>query len=174
MNRWQKKDQSNNLIYPWYTFEALDEISKWDTKDWNIFEYGGGYSTLWWREEAKNVITIDNNKNWCEKMNLIHINSYKEYIEYPKMYKDKYDQSFDCIIIDGEPTKWRDSCIEYALKSIKIGGKIIIDNYMQNSIPDLSENKWTKTNKIISDENLNFKIYKTPGHIDWKTIIIDI
>ena len=84
MNVWQKKDQSNNLIYPWYTFEALDEISKWDTKDWNIFEYGGGYSTLWWRDKAKNVITIDNNKNWCEKMNLIHINSYKEYIEYPK------------------------------------------------------------------------------------------
>jgi hypothetical protein len=45
---------------------------------------------------------------------------------------------------------------------------------MQNSIPDLSESKWTKTNKIISDEKLNLKIYKTPGHIDWKTIVIDI
>jgi hypothetical protein len=62
-------------------------------------------------------------------MNLIHINSYKEYIEYPKTYKDIHNKRFDCIIIDGEPTKWRDSCMEYALKSIKKGGKIIIDNY---------------------------------------------
>ena len=66
MNEWQKFDHTVNLIYPWYTYELLDELKEWNVKNWNIFEYGGGYSTLWWRKKSTNVVSI-------ELINLLHI-----------------------------------------------------------------------------------------------------
>jgi predicted O-methyltransferase YrrM len=173
MNKWQKLDNTNNLIYPWYSFEALEKLKNWDVKKWTVFEYGGGYSTLWWRNKSNKVISIDNNFKWCNKMNLIHINNKKSYIEYPYIYSKKYNKKFDCIIIDGEPCEWRDFCLEYAIKSINKGGKIIIDNWKQDTIPILGSKNWPNTEKIIIDKNLHYNTYKTPNHPDWKTIIID-
>lgn len=56
---WQWLDESCGLWYPWYTIGALEEISTWDLKDKNVFEYGGGRSTLWWANKAKSVFSIE-------------------------------------------------------------------------------------------------------------------
>jgi hypothetical protein len=172
-NDWQKLDTTNNLIFPWYTFETLDELKTWDVKNWDVFEYGGGYSTLWWRNKSKNVVSIDNNLIWSEKMDLTYINNREEYIQYPYIYSNKYNKKFDCIVIDGESIEWRDFCMEYALKSIKKGGRIIIDNWKQDSIKGLGSNMWPNTEKIINDNKLQYTTYYTPSHPDWKTIVID-
>jgi hypothetical protein len=174
MNRWQKLDNTNNLIYPWYTFETLDKLKDWDVKKWTVFEYGGGYSTLWWRNKSNKVVSIDNNLIWCNKMNLIHINDMDNYIKYPYTYSKNHNLKFDCIIIDGEPCEWRDHCMKYAIQSIAKGGKIIIDNWKQDTIPLLGSDKWSNTEKIIKDNNLDYSVYKTPGHPDWKTIVINL
>lgn len=174
INQWQKIDTSNNLVFPWYSFEMLDELKKWDTSNWNIFEYGGGLSTLWWRDKSKNVVSIDSSKNWCEKMDLIYVTDKDKYIEYPLEYSRKNYIKFDCIIIDGEPVSWRDNCMHYAIQCIKPGGYIIIDNWKQNSIVGLGDNDWSNTEKIISELNLKYKTFFTPTHPDWKTIVIKL
>jgi hypothetical protein len=33
-----------------------------------VLEFGGGQSTLWWAERAKNVVTLEGNKEWYEKI----------------------------------------------------------------------------------------------------------
>lgn len=174
MNKWQKLDETNDLVYPWYTFDALDELKTWDVSNWTVFEYGGGYSTLWWRNKSKKVISIDNNISWCNKMGLTHIDTKEEYIQYPYKYSISNNIKFDCIVIDGEPTQWRDYCMENALKSIKTDGRIIIDNWKQDTIPDLGSDKWSNTEKLISDNNLTYNTYLTKQHEDWKTIVVKV
>lgn len=65
----QKIDPSNNLVMPWLTHPALDEICKWDLKNKKVLEWGAGASTLWWASKCKEVYSIEANENWFSLIN---------------------------------------------------------------------------------------------------------
>jgi len=159
MNEWQRVDTSNGLVMPWYTHPFLDELLTWDVSNWRVFEYGAGYSTLWWRNKAKSVISVDTSKCWCDNINCNFESDKESYLSKPLDYGN-----FDCIIIDGEPTEWRDECTMYALSKLKDGGILIIDNYDQ---PSVEPNVWESTNQLL--KYYKCKIFKQPNHPDWKT-----
>lgn len=160
---WRTKDAENNLFFPWYTRPFLEELIKWDIRDWKVFEYGAGDSTTWWRKHVKSVFSIDSDSKWAKNTNSHFENNKSKFLSYPEtLIKDGL---FDCIIIDGEPTEWRDDCTEYALKCIKQNGIIIIDNYNQASIPNLGN--WPKTDNLL--KSFHKEIYKEPNHKDWNT-----
>lgn len=156
------KESETGLIYPWYTESFLRELIKCDIKNWKVFEYGAGDSTTWWRSKAREVISVDSNYEWANKANVNFEDRYKEFIEYP--LKFIVNNKFDCIIIDGDPTEWRDDCTEIALKCIKDGGIIIIDNYNQSSV---NLHKFPKTDIILKDKEKY--VFQQDGHPDWKT-----
>lgn len=60
----QKIDPTNGLVYPWLTHPALEVISKWNLDGMSVLEYGGGFSTLWWGDKCKEVVTIETNEEW--------------------------------------------------------------------------------------------------------------
>lgn len=168
-NKWQLFDKSVGLLFPWYTHEFLNDLQHWDISDWKVFEYGGGMSSLWWRKKVKQCITIDTSKEWSLKNNLIFINEKDRFINYPMQVCEDSGELFDCIIIDGEPTEWRDLCTPVAMKCLKKGGTLIIDNWMQNSVSNCGEQSWTISQKILKDYKKTEKIYKQSNHKDWKT-----
>jgi hypothetical protein len=45
INEWQFLD-AHGMVFPWYTKLFLDILATWDIKDWDVFEWGGGYSTI--------------------------------------------------------------------------------------------------------------------------------
>jgi predicted O-methyltransferase YrrM len=168
-NKWQLFDESTDLLFPWYTYEFLNELRHWDISEWKIFEYGGGMSSLWWRKKAKECITIDTSAEWSSRNNLVFINKKEDFINYPMEVCKNTNELFDCIIIDSEPTEWRDSCTPTAISCLKKGGILIIDNWMQNSVSGCGEKSWPESQQILKDYKKTEKIYKQSNHKDWKT-----
>ncbi len=62
-------DREGNPI-PWITYPAIDFLSQLDYTERSVFEYGSGFSTLFWAPRAKNVIAVETDLEWYKKSNL--------------------------------------------------------------------------------------------------------
>src|SRR5215218_1655637 len=61
------RDRENNYV-PWFTYPAIEALKNWDLADKRVFEYGSGYSTLFWASRAKEVVSVEHNRDWYEKI----------------------------------------------------------------------------------------------------------
>ena len=184
-------DRDGNPI-PWYTYPAIEYLSQFDYTDKKIFEFGCGYSSLFWAKRAGKVISIEDNLNWFDKWQ-------KEFSE-PNLdikWRDEgeiYDvaifeenEKYDVIIIDG---KRRNFCAETAVKALNDGGMIILDDsdrvntsaeYVKTidilKSADLLQvdfygfcpmNNYTKTTSVFFSRNFNFEsLYKVQPVNGW-------
>jgi hypothetical protein len=167
VEQWIKIDETNGLIFPYYSHTFLDILNAWDIKNWKVFEYGGGDSTTWWRNKTNECVSVDTNPAWSQKCDLILESTKDKFIEYPLGIVEQTGELFDCIVIDGEPVIWRDECTETALKCLKKGGILIIDNWLQDTIEGLGNNDWLRSKVLLKD--YEGTAYKQPNHKDWKT-----
>jgi hypothetical protein len=138
------RDVNNNAI-PWYTYPAIEYINQLDFSDKIIFEYGSGYSTLFWAKRCKEIVSVEDSREWFNRLKdkmpdnveyLLKENE-SEYVRVINNYTAKYD----IIIIDGNH---RYECAIEALNRLKDTGFIILDN------SDWKE----KTSKLLRDSDL--------------------
>ena len=119
----------DNKPIPWFTYPAIDFLDDIVQKNWLVFEWGSGNSTLWWASKVEKVIAIEDNQEWfMEVKNKLPQNSeifnrtgseyYDSILKYP-------DYSFDAIIIDGS---YRTEAATKCTSKIKDQGIIIFDN----------------------------------------------
>lgn len=157
---WRYFDERLSIPYPWYTRPCLEFMEKMDFRFKRVWEYGVGDSTAWYRAKGAYCVGVDNDLDWCLKTSGAFCKPH-----YPE-YCNKILEAgfFDIVIIDGA---WRDLCTEFALKQLKPGGLLIIDNYKQKTA-DLEH--WPLTEKLI--EGMDVKYFKEPDHIDWQTIVV--
>jgi predicted O-methyltransferase YrrM len=156
---WQYKDSESGLIMPWYTLPALEWLIKQDVSKWHIFEYGSGYSTIWFRAHCKTILSVDHSEKWAKAMNACAVSDKKTFIESINLSSGKI---FDCIIVDSE--YWREECAAFCIPYLKQGGFLIIDNWE-------SENYDPKVNEELF-RNWPIEIFKQPNHSTWKTAIL--
>lgn len=162
---WQSIDTESGLIAPWFTAPCLEWLKKQDISRWVIFEFGCGYSTIWFRLNAGQVMSVDNNEKWARAMNAHFTNDRDEYIfSAMKLYMSSSlggRMYYDCIIIDGA---WRMECLQNAHGCVTPGGYIIIDNWGQEDFPNTKEAEellvlWEK------------QLFKQPNHSRWITAV---
>ena len=131
-------DKEGNAL-PWVTYSFIDFISNRLNKTMDIFEYGSGNSTLWYAEKTNSVISIENDKQWFEKIkNSLPSNAqiYYEELVYGGKYSkfsEKLEKNFDIVIVDGRD---RVNCMISAVNSIKEEGIIILDDSERKSYQD--------------------------------------
>ena len=53
---------------PWVTYEAIDWLSRYLTKDMIIFEWGSGGSTAFFSTRVSQVITIEHDAAWFQEV----------------------------------------------------------------------------------------------------------
>lgn len=119
---WRCLDKQGKPI-PWYTYPAIDYLEQIDASEKCVFEYGAGFSTLYWCSRAKKVISLEADRGWYDKISkiipdngeLILRQSEEKYLEVIQ----QYDFNFDVIIIDGE---FRSACCKHALEKLAKGG----------------------------------------------------
>lgn len=158
-------DDEHGIQMPWYVRPCLEVIDKWDLRGKYIFEYGVGYSTLWYRSRGAHVIGVDSNKEWAALAKSSYHTEKENYIQSIMYVENGFNgKIYDIVVIDG---LYRDECTARALFMLNSGGKLIIDNWEQPSA-DLPE--WPKTKELI--KGMEIEIYKEPTHQDWKTAII--
>lgn len=52
MEKWECVDKDGNSI-PWFTYPAIEYLSHLDLSGCSVFEYGSGFSTLFWLQRVK-------------------------------------------------------------------------------------------------------------------------
>ena len=147
-----------NEIMPMYTYPCYEWLNSIDWTDNKVFEYGTGYSTIWWQNKNVNYHAVEDNKQWYDmikdKTNIKHEPEYNKYSQ--SIYN--YDFKFDVIVIDGIV---RFDCVKPALERIKDDGIIIFDN-----------TDWHKNSKEELDKSdlipIHFHGFK-PLHVDSET-----
>ena len=126
-----------NRPIPWYTYSTIEYLEELDFSDKSVFEYGSGFSSFYWAERCKNLISVENDKSWAElikkerksNQEIILSEIKEEYVEAIHSHNIKYD----VIVIDGV---WRDSCAQHAITCIAQDGMIILDNSERVSFSD--------------------------------------
>lgn len=163
---WLTLDE-HGIQMPWLTRPCLEWLDTLDLKGKRVFEYGVGHSTQWYKRRGTECFGVDSNLDWVKKADpfgeVFYADNEQDYL-YEIYAPSNFVYLFDLVIIDGDH---RDECTEHALKCLKPGGILIIDNWEQ---PSVEPNDWTRTKELIND--MKQVVYKEPTHPDWKTLVV--
>lgn len=118
-------------LVPWYTYSFLEHLEVCDLTNLEVFEFGGGGSTLFWAKSAKSVTTVEKNPEWFDKIN-VQISGIPSATCILQTDESTYTQAiqktgkkFDVIVIDGH---WRLKSAHFSIECLKNQGVIILDN----------------------------------------------
>ena len=122
-------DKNDNPL-PWYTYPAIEYLSQFDYGKKNIFEFGCGFSSLFWAKRANRVISIEDNLKWFEKWQkeFNEENLDIRWRDEGEIYENAIFEDgnkYDVIVVDGK-RRWQ--CAEAAVKALAKGGMIILDD----------------------------------------------
>jgi hypothetical protein len=140
-------DKEGNYV-PWFTFPAIEAIKNWDLSNKRVFEFGSGYSTLFWAARAKEVISIEHHPVWHEKISKLAPLNALIILAQITQKSDEYHPSsqtreqfrryteaisdlgtFDIVVVDGYArSRVRYQCAQAALPQLNASGLVILDN----------------------------------------------
>jgi len=116
---------------PWMNYPFLGFIKNRFNKSLNLFEYGSGYSTVFFAERMKYVTSVEYDKDWFEKAkemtNAFHNTEiiFQELNDdYPKAI-GKTERKFELFIIDGRK---RVQCAINSFEHLTSDGILILDD----------------------------------------------
>lgn len=122
-------DAQGNPV-PWLTYALNQILDQRLKKEAVVYEFGSGYSTLFFAKRVKHVYTVEYDRKWYEWLtNILPANTsiYFNEQDSPE-YVDgilKQQEQFDLIVIDG---RRRNKCAANALQKISSTGIIIFDD----------------------------------------------
>lgn len=67
IRKWSCLDREGAPI-PWYTYPAIEYLSHIEFSSLKVLEYGSGNSTLWWAKRCAELVSIEGNSEWYEKI----------------------------------------------------------------------------------------------------------
>ncbi|HPO44279.1 MAG TPA: class I SAM-dependent methyltransferase [Spirochaetota bacterium] len=126
--------------HPWLTLKANRLLSDLLRPESVGIEFGSGRSTVWFARKVTRLISVEHDKEWFDKVRALLRRGNLGNVEYfcrnaaaapfsPQGYLSpllKEPQNhFDFVLVDG---LFRDLCAILAVKHVKVGGFIVIDN----------------------------------------------
>jgi len=135
-------DKDNNPL-PWMNYAVIEFLSKRLNKSINVFEYGSGYSTIYFSKLVNKITSIEYNTEWFEKigtkLNTIS-NVELSYVLLDKNYSSAIEditpkkQKYEFIIIDGRK---RVECAKKAIKYFTPDGILLLDDSNRERYKDV-------------------------------------
>ena len=125
----QKPVNKSNEPIPWYSYPSIEYFSNIDFRQKFVFEYGSGNSSAFWAQRCRQVISIEDDEDWCKIVSVnLHSNQkvllVQERSQYISALADCGSKP-DVIIVDGS---YRFACAEAAVQFLAPGGMVILDN----------------------------------------------
>ncbi|MCJ7617586.1 MAG: class I SAM-dependent methyltransferase [Desulfobacterales bacterium] len=125
---------------PDLSLQTVEILKKIITPSSLVFETGSGNSTIWFGKQVKKVVSLEDDKGWCdivrglaEQENLQNINLYFD-PDYSKKHFNEILQSediieYDIVLHDGPfNAKFRVPAMKFIHSFVKTGGYLIVDN----------------------------------------------
>jgi hypothetical protein len=116
---------------PWITYPAIEFIRSRISREMSVFEYGSGGSTIWWAKQVREVISVEHDRLWFEKVGanpLPNVTAYQIDLVYGGAYSQKiqeFDHRFEVVVVDGRD---RVNCLRNCIQALKATGVVILDN----------------------------------------------
>lgn len=116
---------------PWMNYTVIEQFEKRLTKDLIVFEYGSGFSTLFFAARVKSVDSIEYDPEWFEILKK-KIPSNVDVIFIPKDVNGNYCRAiqqsgklYDVVIVDGRD---RVNCVYKSIERLTGHGVIVLDD----------------------------------------------
>jgi len=114
---------------PWYTYPAIEYLEQLDFSACDVFEYGSGNGSKYWSRRARTVTSVEADPRWYESgARELAANQQLLLREEKAGYVNALHRAgtnFEIIVIDGA---YRYNCAIEAVKRLKDGGLIVLDN----------------------------------------------
>lgn len=126
---------TTRLRLPWLPFRLIRELDEFLSPGSTVFEYGGGGSTLWFLDRGHDVVTVEHDPEWAERLSglvsdsnwtLLHRSSENLYSAYVDSVDNYPEGWFDVVLVDGRE---RVRCALKAAGHVRPGGWLIIDDF---------------------------------------------
>jgi predicted O-methyltransferase YrrM len=114
---------------PLMSYSLIEYLLGLDLSDAEVLEIGAGSSTAFWAKIAKSVLSLETNPEWAESVRKSAApNCDVRATTEVTLARDMLDlkRNFDVIVIDPAANRYR--CAASALKMLKAGGFIVLDN----------------------------------------------
>jgi hypothetical protein len=105
----------------WYTYPAIEYLTNLDLSPKRVFEYGSGNSSLWWATRCQEIVAIESDREWYDKVNAIKssiggaFRSYRLCEDLDSYVKNHDIVNANIVIIDGT---FRTYCAAFFLSKI--------------------------------------------------------
>jgi predicted O-methyltransferase YrrM len=134
------------LEKPWFSYSAIRFLDQFVKPRMLIYEYGSGGSTLYFAKRSGCVVSIEDNKQWYDRVScIVHERAIKNVevrftpadlssleLFQASGYPDALPKEpADIVVVDGselDDVQVRPSCFAVAETRIKTGGVIIVDD----------------------------------------------
>lgn len=126
---------NNNSEYiPWMNYPFIDFLKEKLNKNLVVFEYGSGFSTVFFAKRTKEIISVEYDKTWYKKVKeelLTNIDNAQVYfVELNDLYPNSIEKHLknktcDVVIIDGRK---RVNCAKVAYNYLSESGVVIFDD----------------------------------------------
>ena len=113
---------------PWLTYAFIDFVTPRLHKGLTLFEYGCGFSTVWYCSKVKTVTAVENNRVWAQRIEgMLPANGSVLYRQDLQAFAQAIHQvgKVDIIVVDGAA---RGECYKQASSFLTDRGVIIADN----------------------------------------------
>jgi len=120
-------DRRGNPI-PWYAYPAIDHLESLDFSDCSVLEIGAGQSTLWWAARSREVLSLEADQSWFERLQgRMPSNAILRQvsIDLSVLPPELSGREFDIVVVDGCD---RFVASGLAVRVLKPGGAVIVDN----------------------------------------------
>lgn len=143
----QKAVSRSGKPLPWYTYPIIEFLTHRDFSNKIVLEYGAGQSTLWWAERAKQVVSIETDKQWYEHLksrlppnvSLHYVDGSQEehFVSTSRVVLKSLGHSkFDIIVIDAE---FRERLLSDVFPQLAENGAVLCDDAESYGFYDVSK-----------------------------------
>lgn len=122
---------ANGEPIPWFSYAAIRFLEDRLHEKMDVFEYGSGYSTLWWAKRVGHVFACEHENRWFDRIASVvpaNVTCERVAIDQEDSYAKKIlecDRTFDIVSIDGRE---RVACARHALEALSPEGVIVWDD----------------------------------------------
>ncbi len=135
--------------YPWLTYGAIIALELIVGKKMKVLEVGSGGSTIFWARNCQSVKSYETDPKWYKDVKAKTKNFKNVEIKLTDRHgtsvglKNEPNEYYDIVLIDSDPKRSkRLDLANYAIPKIKLGGWLVIDNYLKFGMDLFDYSKW--------------------------------